>query len=188
MMTQEHAGSAAEWPQSYVAADLREWVSQDTLVRLALTVVQTIQPNRLDPAAPPHETRGLPPRMILTLLTYCYAVGIYSSHAIEERAELDDTIRYLCARQRPRADLVRRFRHRNREIIAQCLERVCLAAGRIKFGSAATWPNPVGPRDSATAAWMWPLLRLQIACEAKERLNQAEAADFDPSAEEAWAA
>jgi hypothetical protein len=35
---------------------------------------------------------------------------------------------------------------------------------------------------------MWPLWRLQIACEAKERLNQAEAADLHPCAEEAWAA
>jgi hypothetical protein len=68
-------------------------------------------------------------RMLMTLLTYCYARGLYSASAIASATRENPVARYVCAGDYPTAEEIREFR-RNRKILvvkalAKVLERFC---------------------------------------------------------------
>ena len=62
------------------------------------------------------------PRMLLTLLAYCYSVEIYGSAEIEALLQRDTNLRPLCREQFLDAPMIRRFRRENRESLQACLE------------------------------------------------------------------
>lgn len=143
-------------------ANLTDWINPCDLVGVVLTVVQSVDDVKLESTADMSEARFLPPRLMLTLLTYCYAVGMNGSREIQRQSQVDEALRYLCVRQHPKADFLRRFRNRNREALAGCLAAVLYAVTRRRLGLAR----------SAR------LLHLTAWCEARERLSLAEAADM----------
>ena len=63
-------------------------------------------------------------RVLSSVLTFCYATGIYSSQEIEEAARHDPIVRYLCANHRPRWEEIRDFRRRNSTALKMALGRV----------------------------------------------------------------
>jgi hypothetical protein len=71
------------------------------------------------------QTRALPAnsRMLLTLLTYCYARGVYSAEAIEAAAQEDSVVRYICARDFPTAAEIRDFRRSRKDLVVQALAK-----------------------------------------------------------------
>ena len=155
--------------------DLTAWVPNESLAMLVLRVVQTTGLVGAQPVIAMAEGGVLPPRMMLSLLTYCYAAGLCSSSAIERSLNCDETIRFLCAAHDPDRDSIAVFRGKNRALIEPCLEKVCLVAWKIKFGSWL-WQKPA---RAARSAWPWidPVLRTQILFEVKERLDKAERLD-----------
>ena len=56
---------------------------------------------------------GTPGRVLHTVLTFCYAAGIYGSHEIQAAAAHDPVVRYLCANHRLQWETIRDFRRRN---------------------------------------------------------------------------
>lgn len=103
-----------DWPD-----DLRCWFDERELVELTLDAVQTVAAQSSFFCQKPFEE--LSPRMLLTLMTYCYTIGMYDSENIEWAGENDATVRYICARTRPEWQTLRRFRKANRQWIEQCL-------------------------------------------------------------------
>src|SRR5439155_8426144 len=88
---------------SGLPADLRQHVGERALIELALDAVQTVGerlPRPLD--APGRHS----PQILLTLLTYCYAAGIYGSEDIEYDCRHDAATRYLCANTSPDQDAI----------------------------------------------------------------------------------
>jgi len=102
--------------------DLRSLVGERRLIELALEAAQIVgealpRPERIVEDQPS-------PRMLLTLLAYCYASGIYSSEDIEWACEDDGAVRYICANTFPDQNTIRRFRRANRPWIEACLTRL----------------------------------------------------------------
>jgi hypothetical protein len=64
--------------------------------------------------------------MLLTLVCYAYGTGIYGSADLEGALLRDQTLRYICARQFPRWQDIRRFRRGNRARIEQTLSAVLM--------------------------------------------------------------
>ena len=163
------------------AADGKTCVDDETLVCLVLDSVQKVEHGRLSPV--PAEPGGdiFTPRMLLALVTYCYAVGIYSSQSIEERICRDDMLRYLCAWKFANRDLIRRFREQNRLVIERCLLHICLALRKRQLraqkldGAAAAEETARGTDTCFDPTW-----RIQITCDVRERLNRAELEDGSP--------
>ena len=62
--------------------------------------------------------------MLLALLTFCYAAGIYSSEDVEWDCRNNFAVGCLCANRHPDQDSIRRFRRANRPWIEECLARV----------------------------------------------------------------
>ena len=89
------------------------------LVKLALDAVQTLDWSQPDLVS--RNTRKFQPRMMLTLLGFCYASGIYGSDQIERAIRHHPTVRYICARTYPDQESIRQFRRENRALVEHCL-------------------------------------------------------------------
>lgn len=64
------------------------------------------------------------PRVLLTLLTFSYATGVFGSAAIAERCGRDDLFRYLSVGIHFAPDRIRLFRGQNSELLRRCLAHV----------------------------------------------------------------
>jgi transposase len=110
--------------------DLRDWVPADHLVHFVIDAVE-----QLDVSAARVNDRGTgseqyPPRMLLGLLIYSYATGVFSSRQIERATYENVAVRLLCADTHPDHDTLCAFRRENTALLGGCFAEVLeLAAG-----------------------------------------------------------
>ena len=154
--------------------DLREWIDEYTLARLVLAAVQ----DGTVPIAPTAEVAGrnadCQPYVLLSLLTYCYATGIFSSTDIELSFTQDKMVRHLCANTYPEAHQNRSFRRDNRRSIQKSLTEVLYRAWCIRCrleesspDAAIDFIDPCFEQEPDGKA------ALLFAAEAEERINRA---------------
>jgi hypothetical protein len=117
--------------------DLRQRVGERVLIELALEAAQTVGERLPRPFGAKERCN---PQMLLTLLTYCYAAGMYGSGDIEWACSNDTAARYLCANTVPDEETIRNFRRANRPWIEACLTRVYQSACG---ASVAVSPEPL---------------------------------------------
>jgi len=115
-----------------VPHDLSLYIGKKTLVELILRAIEDLN------ARTPEREIGTPntafqPAMMLTLLTYCYATGVYGSADIQLGIQHDPMIRYLCARDYPDICGIRSFRRYHRERVTQCLSAVLRQVWELRF-------------------------------------------------------
>ncbi len=117
------------WPP-----DLREWGPEDDLVPFVIEAVDRL---RLESVRINHRGTGdkqFPPHMMLALLIYSYANGLFSSRKIERATHRDVAIRYLTAGTHP--DTICKFRReclRRNTLYTLSESRVVIADWRQKF-------------------------------------------------------
>jgi len=122
--------------------DLREWLDED---HLAWFVIEAIEELDLEPfyasyRADGHGRAAHDPKMMVTLLTYAYAVGERSSRGIERRCREDVAFRVICANQVPDHATVARFRVRHQVALGDLFGQVltlCAEAGLVEVGVIA---------------------------------------------------
>jgi len=138
---------------------------------LVLAAVRQIDP-RLIPLPAAGAGIACQPRVLLGLLTYCYASGVFSSQEIEARMRKDSILILLCGQELPDWQVIRRFRRYNREVIQRCLE-VTLYHATAGCGPRA----PVGPEGNdpvASAARSCDAVDRERCCkDASERIRWA---------------
>ena len=109
--------------------DLRNWVRHDHIVHFIIDAV-----DRLPAEYFQTNTRGTgdeqyPPRMMLSLLIYCYATGRFSSRVIENATREDVVVRYICGGDlHPDHDTICTFRRKNRQLFEKAFVEVLLMA------------------------------------------------------------
>ena len=105
-------------------ADLTENHGSAVLAKLVLESVQSADAARLVPQSQGSPTERLNnPRTLLSVLTYCYGVGIYNPADIERATEHDPVVSYLAARSYPNGDTLRQFRKDHRSLLSQAMVR-----------------------------------------------------------------
>lgn len=110
--------------------DLREWVPASHLVHFVMDAV-----GQLDLKAAKINERGTgdaqyPPAMMLGLLIYSYATGVFSSRKIERTTYENVAVRVMCADTHPDHDTVCAFRRQNPELLSASFARVLELAAR----------------------------------------------------------
>ena len=121
-------------------ADLREWVPQEDMVHFVIEAVAgmhlaTLKVNRRGSGSAQY-----PPSMLLALLIYCYANGIFSSRRIERATYRDLAVRYLTGDTHPDHDTIAAFRRENFEAVAQAFLEVLQLArtmGVLRVGTVS---------------------------------------------------
>lgn len=148
-------------------ADLRQWVEECQLIQLVLEAVQQTLPDGTQAVA---DVAAPNARMLLTLLTYCYAADVLASEDVEWAAQNDPAVRYIGGSSPPDTNRLRRFRRANRALLEACLTKVLtevLTANRDEPVAAPRWGDrPGAVNNPATAAWVRRKLELAVMMDA----------------------
>ena len=86
------------------------------------------------------------PRMMLALLVYCYANGIFSSRNIEQATYRHVPVRFITANTHPEHDTIATIRRRNCSASSAALEHILLLAsqsGLLKVGVVMIFVLPL---------------------------------------------
>jgi transposase len=158
--------------------DLREWLDED---HLAWFVIEAIEELDLEPfyasyRADGHGRAAHDPKMMVTLLTYAYAVGERSSRGIERRCREDIAFRVICANQVPDHATIARFRVRHQEALGDLFGQVltlCAEAGLVEVGVIAVDGSKFAAAASDSAIRTYE----QIAAEILEEAGHIDAAE-----------
>jgi transposase len=163
--------------------DLRDWVAEDDLVHFVISAVDRLP---LCSFAVNHKGCGdeqYPPHMMLSLMIYCYANGLFSSRRIERTTYRDVAVRYLCANQHPDHDTICEFRRSNFEAIASAFVEVLELARELKLlrlGTVSldgTHIRANASKDKNVTYARAQELRAQLRLDVDQLLRQAEQAD-----------
>lgn len=100
------------------SADLREWVPADDMVHFVLEAMELVPMHRFKVNTHGGGSRQYHPRMMMALLIYCYANGVFGSRRIEAATYRDIGVRYLCADTHPDHDTICKFRRENFEAVS----------------------------------------------------------------------
>ena len=171
--------------------DLRDWVAEDDLVHFVIEAVERLP---LSTFAVNHRGSGdaqFPPAMMLALLIYCYANGLFGSRRIERATYRDVAVRYLCADTHPDHDTICTFRRHNLEAVAAAFVDVLELARELrllKLGCVSldgTHLRASASKDKNVTYQRAGELRTQLRLDVDALLAQAEASDredTDPQA------
>ena len=129
------------------------------LADLVLETVRLVDEGELNPPAAGAAAPAFRPRVILALLTYCYAIGVYGSEDVELMLREDASLRELCGSEIPDWKELKWFRRQNHAMLQRALEETFRGAWSLscraqQAGSASRASRPVEARDGRPKAEM----------------------------------
>jgi transposase len=168
--------------------DLRQWIPENHLAHYIVDAVDSLPLTNLQVNERGTGDEQYPPRMMLSLLTYCYASGTFSSRAIEQATYTDVAVRFLTGDTHPDHDTICSFRRQNKPLLTESFVQVLalarelhlLKVGQITVASDGT---KVLANASKHAAVSYQRAGEQIELLEREvtaLLQKAEAADSTP--------
>ena len=169
--------------------DLREWVPSDDLAHFVVAAVE-----RVDIAAFRVNWRGTGkaqyhPRLMLALLIFGYANGIFSSRRLERATYRDVAVRFVAANTHPDHDTIATFRRENHQAIGRAFAEVLLLArevGLLRLGTVSLDGTKVDANASKIRSVRYDRLqelRAKLQADIQALLAAAEAADADDAAD-----
>src|SRR5271157_3463669 len=168
--------------------DLRNWVPAGHLAHFILDAVQEMDLRQIKVNERGTGSEQYPPRMLLALLLYCYATGVFSSRRIEQASSDSVPVRMICAGTHPDHDTICTFRRENKALLQETFVRVLEMAQALKFLqvgqiTVAVDGTKVMANASKHAAVSYEHAGKtieQLDLEVKELLVKAEQADSTP--------
>jgi len=88
------------------------WLGQKSLARFVVEIVEHLDTRAIEVAYSGGGSAPYPPKMMLALLFYCYATGIFSSRKIERASYEQIPVLYITGGTHPDHDSINRFRQR----------------------------------------------------------------------------
>lgn len=110
--------------------DLRDWVPPDHLVHFIMDAVWQLEVSTARVNERGTGEAQYPPAMMLGLLIYSYASGVFSSRQIERATYENVALRLLCADTHPDHDTLGTFRRQNGALLSAGFAQVLELAGR----------------------------------------------------------
>ena len=115
-------------PAQAQAGFLSEWIERGTLLSLILDAAQTLKWPESELKLGASSGYAFRRLVLLTVVTYCYATGVYGSKDIALKISRDEILRFLCAGTFPTWQDIRDFTEHNHDLIEQSLIRTCQLA------------------------------------------------------------
>lgn len=168
--------------------NLRDWVPAGHLAHFILDVVEELDLRQVRVNERGTGSKQYPPRMLLGLLLYCYATGVFSSRRIEQATYDSVPVRMICGDTHPDHDTICAFRAQNQALVQETFVRVLELAQELKFLqvgqiTVAVDGTKVLANASKHAAVSYQHAGKtieQLELEVKELLAKAEQADSTP--------
>jgi transposase len=160
----------------WVSTSYRELVDEDHPVLAVIDAVEGFDLSAFMPAkrADGKGRAGYHPAMMVALLLWAYANGVYSSRQIERRCRQDAPFRVICAGHEPDHATIARFRAEHEDAVKDLHVQVlalCAAAGLVQVGLMALDSTKISGAGSSKAN-----RRYEKIIEAIEAMHAAAAA------------
>jgi transposase len=163
--------------------DLKDWLPDDDLAHFIVAAAERV---RLGAFRTNRQAGGKPqyhPRLMVALLVYCYANGVFSSRRIERATYRDIGARFIAANTHPDHDTIATFRRANK---AAFLEVLLLAreTGILKLGTVSIDGTKIDANASKIRSVRYDrakALREKLAADIAALTAKAEAADVKDS-------
>jgi len=88
------------------------WLGQKSLARFVVEIVEQLDTGAIEGAYKGGGSAPYPPKMMLVLLFYCYATGLFSSRKMERASYEQIPILYITGGLHPDHDSINNFRQR----------------------------------------------------------------------------
>ena len=167
--------------------DLREWIPEDDFVNFVIEAVDSIDVSHFSYNRRGTGSAGYHPHVLLSLLIYCYANGIFSSRRIEKASYRDIAVRYILCNSHPDHSTIASFRKNNAEAISEAFLSVLNLAKELKMLKVGTI-SVDGTKIKANAGKHQNIrydralqLEEQLKIDIAELMDKAEQADFQIS-------
>lgn len=167
--------------------DLRDWLPENHMAHFVVEAVDGLDAGRFRFNWRRSGSAQYPPKMMLSLLIYCYATGRMGSRQIEQATYYDVAVRYISADTHPDHDTICVFRRENRALFADCFVWVLALAQELghlkKIGGVSVDGTKINANASKHAAVSYKhagesIERLER--EVEQLIAKAEEADSTP--------
>jgi transposase len=160
-----------------------DWLPERHLARFVVEVIDSLDLSAMVKSYRGSGSAGYHPALLLGLLVYGYATGVFSSRKLERATYDSVAFRFIAANDHPDHDTIATFRRRFLKEIEGLFVRVLELAremGLLKLGTVAldgTKIHANASRHSALSYEHATKIEAQLKAEVDELLARAEAAD-----------
>ncbi|MEK1853547.1 MAG: IS1182 family transposase [Phyllobacterium sp.] len=160
-----------------------EWLPEQHLARFVVEVIDGLDLRAMSGSYRGSGSASYHPKVLLGLLVYGYATGVFSSRKLERATYDSVAFRFIAANDHPDHDTIAAFRRRFLEEIKGLFEQVLLLAremGVLKLGTVGldgTKIHANASRHSALSYEHAGKIEAQLRAEVAELMAKAEAAD-----------
>lgn len=165
---------------------ISDWLPDNHLAKFVIEIVDVLDISAIEEQYAPRGGTPYCPRMLLSLLFYGYATGVFSSRKLEKATYDSVAFRYITCDQHPDHDTINEFRRRFLNELQPLFTQILLMArelGMLKVGSVAIDGTKVKANANKHKAVSYKRageIEKQLEEEIAELLSKAEEADLEP--------
>lgn len=169
--------------QYLLPPSVQDWLPKGHLARFVVDVVDQLDLRSLKASYAGRGSQPYNPAMLLALLFYGYATGVFSSRKLERSTYDSVAFRYIAANTHPDHDTIATFRKRFLKELSGLFVQILMIAHQtnlLKLGSVSLDGSKVKANASRHKALSYEhacKLEIQLKTEVADLLNKAEAAD-----------
>lgn len=164
---------------------VQDWLPEDHLARFVVDIVSQLDIQPLSEAYGGRGSKAYHPGILLSLLFYGYATGVYSSRKIEQATYDSVAFRFISVNTHPDHDTIATFRKRFLDQLQPLFVQILVLAremGIMKLGKVSLDGTKVKANASKHHALSWGhacKLEKQLQVEVQELMRLAEKADSE---------
>ncbi|MBU6406608.1 MAG: transposase [Alphaproteobacteria bacterium] len=165
--------------------DLKDWLPGDDLAHFIIAAVDRVPLGAFKVNDRNSGSAQYHPRIMLALLIYCYANGIFSSRRIERATYRDIGVRFVTANTNPDHDTISAFRRNNKAAVEAAFLQVLLLAkelGLLSVGNVSIDGTKIDANASRVRSLRYDrakALRETLKADISALMAQAAAADAE---------
>ncbi len=163
---------------------IEDWLPERHLARFVVEIVEQLDLSSLKESYAGRGSQPHNPAMLVALLFYGYAVGVFSSRKLERSTYDSVAFRYIAVNSHPDHDTIANFRKRFLKELTGLFVQILLVArqmGVLKLGNVSLDGSKIKANASKHKALSYEhacKLEAQLKNEVAELLQKAEAADL----------
>ena len=165
---------------------ISDWLPDNHLAKFVVEIVDQLDMRAIEEQYAPRGGTPYCPRMLLSLLFYGYATGVFSSRKLEKATYDSVAFRYISCDQHPDHDTINEFRKRFLNELQPLFTQILLMArelGMLKIGNVAIDGTKVKANANKHKAVSYKRageIEKQLEEEITKLLRKAEEADREP--------
>jgi transposase len=162
---------------------VQEWLPENHLARFVVEIVEQLELGPLTRAYRGRGSDAFHPSMMVALLFYGYATGVFASRKLERATYDSVAVRYVAANRHPDHDTIATFRKRFLTELSALFVQILAVAqqtGVLKLGNVSLDGTKVHANASKHSALSWEhasKIEAQLQAEVEQLMRLAEDAD-----------